>query len=360
MLVKITEQSKKVDIRIKNNLKILFENKKNEGKTGYGFREYCKEKYGIDINVGNMHKLIHNENSKITPLILMYLCEYLEVDMEDVMRKNMNVIGEIFEEKKSKRKEYIDNFKVEKAEIERYLGQYNCYYYSLEDKIEEKILKGKLNIQYSDSSCLAKLIIDTEEKDSVNPKKNYIKEYTGRMIVSKRLNICFCILENNEIGEVVVISFRYKSALNNTKNKGGMAAVCSASSGGVNVPTMHRMLITRKNLNDFQLDKVKSNLLLNYSSILIEEKALKNTIESFEISEVGKKKIEAILDGCGKNYYLIKERNLRGISKEELGGHSTAEFIAEIRSKSYAQRYNKVSLKLDEQVLQLIDDMNED
>ena len=279
--------------------------------------------------------------------------------MEDIIRKNMNVIGEIFEENKSKRKEYIDNFKIEETEIERYLGEYNCYYYALEDKTEEKILKGKLDIQYGDSGCLVKLMVDTEERDSSNPKKNYIKEYRGRMIVSKRLNICSCVLENNEIGEIVVLSFRYKAALNNTKNKGGMVAVCSASSGGVNVPTMHRMLITRKELNDFQLDKVKPNLLLNYSSILIEEKALKNTLKSLEISEVGKKKIEAILDGCCKNYYLIKERNLRGISEEELGGLSTAEFIAEIRSKSYAQRYNKVSLKLDEQVLRLIDAMNE-
>ena len=131
-----------------------------------------------------------------------------------------------------------------------------------------------------------------------------------------------------------------------------MAAVLTASAVSDNVPTMHRMLISRSEINKEMLKKFKGNLLLNYSNILIDAEKFEEVIQQFDFSEDVKNNL--MNNVTIKTYYEISERFLRSIKNENLNNINSMELVTHLRAMSVALRYNKISKKLDENIFELL------
>ena len=220
---------------------------------------------------------------------------------------------------------------------------------------ENKILHGKLSFQSSGNGryCSAKLVLNTGKKTIDGTPIQ--KKYRGKMIISLSMSACYCVLTEMEIGEICFIVFNHMF-LFNEELACRMACVATVSSGGNKRPTMHRLLLSRKELDmenpesdDYKF--VKGQLLLNTSDILIEkssyEKMKKEEADFTERSE-----IRDLLDEFERYWerldvYRIDEAKLRNANCEM---EEKIRLISLLRKYSMSERYNKISTKTDEHI----------
>ena len=342
-----------MNVRIRDNVRYLMQAPYSQAD----FVKFCKEEWHIEVNQGNFSTYLNGPKTTTISLpLLTLLSEYLKVDMKKLMWDNLSVGDKIVRdlEREMSMKDGNLIFDVENPLFNQYLGEYECCFYSTISK-EDKLLYGtmKLEADFTSHLCRVKVLIDTGTLKEETGKP-YYKLYKGIMCIFRNTNVCACLVGNDEIGELNYISFRLKSNLNNRKNIGGMAAVCTVSAGADTVPTMHRMLLRRQPVNTPISKELEANLRLNTSRILIREDELESFFNLYPITDKAKK---LITDSYEKaSYCEIKEGILRSINKKDLNGMENSQFIALLRSFAYAERFNKISQKLDEHVVKLIEE----
>lgn len=363
----LTDVEKEVNDRIIRNLKYLFKVRKEIGKSIYDFGNKCKEKYNINVNAGNVFALLKN-GGKIRPALLYYLCEYLNVDLQEIMWKEME---EVIPMEFLKVPIESDKFIISANDMEKYLGKYFCYFYAPEkpsryDK-HRKLITGTLELDRDIENgdvCKVKFCVNTgikKKETGGNEKKNYF----GQMFVSRTLSIAYILLSNRKMGEVIFITFPYNQQLCVKDNIGMITFVCACSTNEISkVPVVYRMLCCRNDLKKKkQLGKLESNLLLNTSKIKIEKNKLENLLKKWTDGKVIQDTLEQLRNidqGVElKEIYEIKEFNLRGMNKEKLEKMTIEEVVAEIRKEAMVDKYNKISLKLEERIVKTLLDEDE-
>lgn len=346
------EAKKELNERIHRNIDFLIA--KDENYNQADFLRFCEKTYGVELRQGNLSNLLNNKkDGNIHVLVLYLISQYFGIDMirlieEDLTACEQNV--NLMSKKNSLPQKNI-RFNITDDIRNFYCGDYHCYFYPTKSD-EDKIICGKVKIKEDtkEQSCCVSIEIDTNQMIA-GTNEPYIKVYDGILFYSKKLKICYCIVQNEELGECNFIAFRYHK-LNNTRYRGGMAAVLTTSAGSDNVPTMHRMVISRDELDDNKLNYIKGNLLLNYSDIIVEERAFEEIIQTLDIDEDVKERLRQ--NSEKKTYYEISERFLRSIKRESLKDLEPVELVAQLRAVSTALRYNKVSKKLDENIMNLL------
>lgn len=318
-----------------------------------GFVQFCLNTYGDKISQGNLSKLLNSDSGNVHPLILYYMSQYLGVDMKTLVEDDLSVSEEIIDLFSNQTRDAQKNiiYKLPDEVFNFYCGEYSCYFYPTKSD-ENEIIQGKLKIEKDWENNYCHVFIEINTNSNIEgTDEPYIKKYEGHMFMSMKLKICYCIVHNDELGECNFISFRYLG-LNNTKYQGGMAAVLTTSAGSDNVPTMHRMLISRKEINDEMLEQFKGNLLLNYSNIIVEEEQFENVMLQFEF---GEDVINNLINNLErKTYYIIREGFFHSTKNEKLTNINRLELVAQLRAVSSALRYNKISKKLDENIVKLL------
>ena len=268
--ITIAELDKEMNDRIIRNVKYMFKVRKEVGKSLNDLGTYCEEKYNISVNTGNLSSLLNKKrNGNIQLALLYYICEYLNVDMQEMMWKEMDEVSKVFSEFSVT----TDKFIIAARDMKKYLGRYFCYFYAPEKPSRHdndgKILTGTLeleegNEEWGGDLCNATLSIDTGLKEKETGARAE-KKYYGQMIVSRKLSIAYVVLTDRRLGELMFISFPYNQQLNHKDNIGSIAFVCGCSSNeNSKMPVVYRMLFTRIDLNENdELDKLKANLLMN-------------------------------------------------------------------------------------------------
>lgn len=343
---------KELNERIHRNIEFLIAKDGNYNQAD--FLRFCKETYDVEIHQSNLSTLLNNnKDGNIHVLVLYLFSQYFDIDMKRLIEEDLTLDeqNENLESMKNSLPQNNIRFNITDDIRNFYCGNYFCYFYPTKSD-EDKIISGKVKIKEDtkEQSCRVSIEIDTNQMID-GTKIPYIKRYDGILFYSNNLKICYCIVQNEELGECNFIAFRYHK-LNNTKYRGGMAAVLTTSAGSDNVPTMHRMVISRRELNDNKLEYIKGNLLLNYSDIIVEEKAFEKIIQTLDIDKGVKERLRQSADK--KTYYQISERVLRSIRRESLKDLEPVELVARLRAVSTALRYNKVSKKLDENIMKLL------
>lgn len=335
--------------RVVRNIKLLLD---IQGHSQSEFCKYCKDQYKVNVNQGNLSKLLNEpEHHTVSLPLVVMASEYLEIDIKKILWEELSVSNVIVNHLKQDGNGINENILLDAQNpcFMPYFGDYHCYFYSTVSD-EKKILTGKIKILKSqiNTGCRVELEIDTKAllEDTGEP---YIKKYAGIMLISQKLDVCYCIVDNDDLGECNFIAFRYVRKLNNLKYLGGMAAVCTVSAGSDPFPTMHRMLISRKPISDNMMEVIRGNLLLNTSRIVIREEVLTGLVQQHIISE----NVLEIFNKCGEKYtcFEMEERVLRGLKREVI---SPTKLIAGIRAESNGFKYNKISKKLDENVLEFL------
>ncbi len=235
-----------------------------------------------------------------------------------------------------------------------YLQDYYCYYYpthSSENKKEEHILKGVLSLNAAGNYCKATLKINTNTVDN-NGNINY-KTYTGYAAISPTVNSLNCIMYSAPLCEFCFLMFRFFK-LNFGKQDCRIAEVLSSSSAGEERrPTVLRMLLSKDPIKDDDLKTISSAFSLNYSTIAISKEKLQNIAHT---SDIYKKIVESLIDSNVPHpMCFFKEDDVFNLALKYLKNkEATLEFIMELRSNSYAYRYNKVSTKADDAVRKIL------
>lgn len=235
-----------------------------------------------------------------------------------------------------------------------YLQRYYCYYYpthSSENREEkENILKGVLELSAEKGYCRAFLKINTNtvnEHGDINYKK-----YDGYAAISTTVNSLSCIMYSTELCEFCFLMFRHFK-LNFGKQDCRIAEVLSSSSAAEDRrPTVLRMLLSREEINDTDLKAVEPSFLLNYSTIAISGDNLQKIGDQ---SDAGRKIADAwMAEHDPEPMYFCKEDDMVSLASRYLDKKETLEFIMNLRACSYAYRYNKVSMKADDAVRQIL------
>lgn len=233
------------------------------------------------------------------------------------------------------------------SKFEGYLQDYYCYYYptsSKENKENNKILRGILKLEPEDGWCRATLKINTGSFSDCG-EVNF-KIYTGYAAIPAYGTTLNCIMYSDKLGEFCNLMFRYFK-INFGKQDLRIAEVLSASSATENRrPTTHRMLLSREEIKDKDLQIILSALELNYSTITV----VKDRLESVgEISDDYQKIVNKIIsESEKKETYFLAESDVKNIAKKYMKTSiEIKEFIMQVRKVAYSYRYNKIGNKAD-------------
>lgn len=229
-------------------------------------------------------------------------------------------------------------------------NRYYLYFYST-ISTENHLIQGELEL-YSkpeNDRCKISLEIYTGKFDVEGHP--ITKKYTGDMIISISLYSCYCIVTNEEIGEMCFFAFHHMF-LFNQNILCRMGSVLTISSGENRRPTLHRMVISKypfdlKEDSD-DLNFLKGQLKLNTSKIILSKDAFEQLKAQQE--KKGSSDLISFLEkfeelAAKEEYYLIDEANLLTLSSPVI---TKIQGISLLREISTANKYNKTSSTVDE------------
>src|SRR5699024_7379219 len=101
------------------------------------------------------------------------------------------------------------------------------------------------------------------------------------------MNAIYCSVMSKEIGEICYLIFSYIPILYE-KLECRIGAVLTSSAGENRLPTMQRILISRRELTDETLYFLEGQLLLNASEILLSKNAFNAMLKDEEFPEAFK------------------------------------------------------------------------
>lgn len=220
------------------------------------------------------------------------------------------------------------------AAFDGYLGTYETIFSST-SPFDQKILQGKMTFKASKKNdiCQAAFELDTGH---VDPQGEAItKRYQGQLIISKRLNIAYCILINDTIGEISMVEFRHRSFLVN-QAECRLGLVLTAASGENKLPVTHRMFLSRTPLEEKTLQKILPYLKQESEEILISRTDFEAVLK--ESDNFGYDFNRLLNENPQESYLAVNEWTLRRINRK-LSRFQIAEILSLLRKHSTGQ-YN--------------------
>lgn len=315
----------------------------------------CAEN-GFEISQSAVSKLVSYSkelDSSITLINCVQVCRALDVPLEEILNHTHNKVNihdavRGSSEPASKRSPLV--FNMREDEFRGYEGKFHTYFFPTISS-EDELLHGELTFEPSDSGeyCAAKYILYTKQKDKNSELVK--KEYEGELIISVRMRAGYCILYNTQIGEICFLIFHHMY-LNNEDMKCRLATAVTTSAGDNRRPTMHRILLTRRELiKAEEISVARSQLLLNSSDILISVRAYEELCQQKELPDEMQDNEKFIRILPKEEYYQISESHIRAlrISREE-----KVKALCTLRNISAARRYNKIGSKCDESVFEFL------
>lgn len=313
-----------------------------------------KETFNRSISAATLSNLLNgHENVSLT--VYANLAQLLEIDLFQILSgvyKEQNIIEEddeftnifvrnIFNERHT----FIID--AEDPVFDGYEGTYNTYFYQTISGKEE-LLHGILTFDKSKNGFF-NVHFSLYSGDYDEQGNNITKNYEGYLVYSIKTQVVSCLLLSAKVGEICLINFRY-IPINHNKLVCRMALAITSSAGTPRLPTVHRLYFTRMELSEEELTKLRGQLLMNSSSIIVSRENLKNFIKETKLPVFFRNTLENILEQ--ENYIKINETALF----ENATSHPTTEEIEalfQLRNISEEVRYNKISSRTDEYTFKL-------
>lgn len=158
---------------------------------------------------------------------------------------------------------------------------------------------------------------------------------------------------SDSLCEFCFLMFRFFK-LNFGKQDCRIAEVLSSSSAAEERrPTVLRMLLSKEPIDDKDLKVISPAFSLNYSTIAISKEKLQ---EIGDTSNIYRKIVDSLINSnTSVPMYFCKEDEVFNLALKYLKNkEAVLEFIMQLRSNSYAYRYNKVSMKADDAVRKIL------
>lgn len=366
--------SNELDDIFRRNLRMLLS---ACGWTQMSFSEDMPRKT-ISLGRSSVNKIL-NGKQRVSAAFLLGCCDYFKIPVHEMVSLefnpekyinaenvkytnyvDINKLNERHEEVLVKEKQEEPNPELmlahgknlitnpEHALFQGYLQEYYCYYCptnSKENKDKNKILKGILKLQKAGKWCQATLTINTG-KVNKEGEINY-KTYMEYAAITAYGTALSCNMYSDELDEFCFLMFRLFK-INFGAQDFRIAEVLSTSSASeTRRPTTHRMLLSREELRNEDLQAILPALELNYSTIAVVKENMKLLCER---SEVYREIVNKIMSEFQENeIYFLTESDVRNIAKKCLKSSAEVnEFIMQLRKMAYSYRYNKIGNKADE------------
>ena len=285
---------------------------------------------GMPITQPELSKL-YNKTKKISLYELTAISKALDISVDFFMSDFVSRQDDLLDSRGSKKL----LSKADNDIFSAYLGQYYIYYnVTVEQK--SKVQRGRMTISQENEYCKVELLIYT---GTYRNKKEVVKKYEGRMLITIPLSGAYIVLRNDLIGELCFMTMRYQTFT--TRQLECRLALCLTIGAGANkLPTVHRMLISRKALDKNQVEDIQPYLDLYGNVIHIEKnkaRELRNALEK----EDNKKELDALWRRLPeKEYYEVSVELLKRYL--HLDRKEFASFVANLLSLADTEPYSKI------------------
>lgn len=334
-------ETSNINTILSQNLKKLMKEKGFSQKT---LVKHCKSK-NLTIAEGTIFNILHERRS-VTLDTLSILAQTLDTDIFTLLTPTDNASAHVSHTPLS-----LDTFITSPTDdaFKGFMGSFEVYFYKTAGKNLD-LLHGTLKFESSSdgTTCIASLSLPTGDTRITDDKEvDIVKEYTGTLIVSKHMQSGYVFLDNGRDISVLIFHHWY---LQNNDLKCTMASAITTSSGSNRRPTTHRICITRDPIPHDKIPYIKGQLLLNDADILISQTDYNKLIASKNLPESFR---TLLMDAASKEHYrLIKENQL--IDSTLFSEHENAKFISQVRLKSIASKYNKISKRTDDSLFAIL------
>lgn len=308
-----------------------------------------------NINVSTLSKIL-NRKMKLSLEHLLTICDALKIQPQSLFDSVPNYIdnqcglfcSNVFDNNET----LIRNPR--HFTFNGYVGYtFHVYFYSTISS-ETALMHGILKFEASEDMkyCKVTFDLDTRKKDQNN--NSIVKSYFGELLISLSMRCCYCILMNPITGELCFLNFRH-IFLFSQPLVCRVATALTTSSGESKLPTIHRALISRTELNftdenNSNINYLQGQLKLNNSNIIIEKDIfndeMENILSNKDISANVKKLIQNIPTKDDlKECYIIDEAQIRSCNYSDYEKIMTINIL---RNLSLSPKYSKISPKTDE------------
>ena len=352
------------DLRLKYNQKlseVIFELFDQKGVPQEALADIFKDDYGAELNSGSVSKYKNNPNINISFVVLLKICELLEISVGELCDLVLNRIPDnkiklVRDSSARIPRKYQQEMTIltaASAELindsynpvfDGYWGTYFAYFTPTYSS-GEGILEGKLTLEKNSGVAHACFELETGQLDNSGNKVK--KVYEGSAIISTAVKCCYCILSSKNIGEMFFITFRH-FRINRGQLECRLAEVLTASSGGEDkYPTVLRMLISSEHIKQEDLIQLKPMLSLTNSSIIVSKREMEQLQQEYpEHSDVFSRIFFPETE-MGP-VYQIREDSIRSVWRDLKGKREMAHFVMAVREKEIVCRYNKIGKKPDD------------
>lgn len=229
-----------------------------------------------------------------------------------------------------------------------YLGLYHVLFYKTSGSGEE-LVRGTLCFQKSTDKKTCEAILKLQLEDFKDGSKSRDeKVYTGELVVSHTTHAAYCCLMNTTVGEMCMLIFQHIFTANSLVST-IMAAAVTTASGANRRPTVHRMCLSRKPVDEIMLEYVKGQLLMNTADIYLTEANMRSLLQRTDVPASFKELLQRSQQK-GK-CYCIPEALLYDNSVDET---EQQKLVSLVRANSQASKYNKISKRTDEILYSLV------
>lgn len=316
----------------------------------------CSEQ-GYMISQSTLSKMLSGTN--IQTLQVVQICNVLELNIAEIFSLDSTTEVHVHKKQQVQSDQIITD--AQHSAFRGYKGTYYAYFYTTKNEnfIHDgifKILDDPVTHQ-----CVADFCFKTGEKNEAGDLIE--KHYTGPVYHSLSMRAMYCELCSEEIGEKSYLLFHYDFLAYQSLECRLVTAI-TVSSGVKRLPTMHKLLLTRKALSEDDLCYLCGQLKLNNSEILISESAYHEFLRDPKLPEkffeyFGEKETcaERFLSSVAKMPYIFFNESL--ISDSFLPALDKIKIICLLRKYSSAPRHNKISGKAEEIVFNYLRLLNE-
>lgn len=229
-----------------------------------------------------------------------------------------------------------------------YLDDFYIYFLPTVSNASIDYVRGNLNFQKDPYTkrCLASLHINTGDKKNNEP---VIKEYNGSLIISKIQRCAYCYLYSNLLGEICLLIFNH-DYLNTKPLYCTLANALTSSAGRYRHPTVHRICLSREEIDDTVMRHLMGELLLINDKFFISEKKYKEFISSPIPHSEFKEMMDAVIKRRKNDYYLLSESDFRTSFSDTEFSHN----ISFLKSFSEASANSKITPSMEDQLFALL------
>lgn len=312
---------------------------KSQNMSQVNVREKCLEK-GYTISQGCISNMF-NKPLSTTLSSLMIVCEGLDINIVGLFKN-------VYQSQTDQKTRFIYN--IDDDAYDGYRNEFHIYFLptSENSNMSQHHAILKLSDQYNMGECNAHIELDTGEKnDDGTP---FIKIYEGRLVISKA-HCAYISLLSEKYGDMCFLIFNH-DYLNRKPLICTLANAVTASSGRIRYPTLHRVLISRVELDFNTLRYIRGFLRINPDeNIVLSGENFNEFLSIEDFPETIKEQLVS-LQKDSKPFYSLSKNAL----KDVLPKTEYSYIISRLLDYSIASKNNKVTEIDDNEVFQIIID----